>query len=255
MVTMTPLLGRALAAGAVLAMSISLLTGTAGAAQRQERYQPDAGTQNSLQLPMKANDQGSYVRRLQERLEWLGYDISWRDHTLRRFGKSTKRAVTAAQDKFYLNENGAVDRNTWNRIDAAAGEVGALPRQCRSEAKTLCIDKSAKVIRYVNNGKVVKTIDVRFGVPGLDTPSGTFRVWLKWADATSGINGPDQPRAPMPWALFFAGDVAVHYSPTFANAGYYPGGGSHGCVNVADLAAVRWLFYQIPMGTLVHVYR
>jgi lipoprotein-anchoring transpeptidase ErfK/SrfK len=58
----------------------------------------------------------------------------------------------------------------------------------------------------------------------------------------------------MPYAMFFNGDIAVHYSPTFAASGYYPGGGSHGCVNVADLQGVSWLFDQIPVGTLVHVY-
>ena len=52
----------------------------------------------------------------------------------------------------------------------------------------------------------------------------------------------------------FNGDMAVHYSPTFAASGYYPGGGSHGCVNVADLKGVSWLFDQIPVGTLVHIY-
>jgi lipoprotein-anchoring transpeptidase ErfK/SrfK len=58
----------------------------------------------------------------------------------------------------------------------------------------------------------------------------------------------------MPYALFFNGDIAVHYSPPFAASGYYPGGGSHGCVNVADLQAVSWLFDQIPVGTRVYVY-
>jgi lipoprotein-anchoring transpeptidase ErfK/SrfK len=100
----------------------------------------------------------------------------------------------------------------------------------------------------------VQTLDVRFGVPGLDTPTGTYRVYYKDRYATSGIGGPDVPRAPMPYALFFNGDIAVHYSPTFAASGYYPGGGSHGCVNVADLKGVSWLFDQIPVGTRVHVY-
>ncbi len=243
------------AAGALTVGTVLLGAPGASADNDQQRYRPDSGTQNSLKLPMKSNDRGTSVRLLQERLEWLGYNISSRDRVMRRLGSSTQRAVRAAQDKFYLSENGRVDQSTWKTVQAAAGTVGALPRQCRAEAKVLCIDKTAKVIRYVRNGQVVKTVDVRFGVPGLDTPTGTFRVWFRWENATSGINGPDQPRAPMPYALFFAGDIAVHYSPTFASTGYYPGGGSHGCVNVADLAAAQFLFREIPMGALVHVYR
>ena len=104
------------------------------------------------------------------------------------------------------------------------------------------------------------TVAQREDTHGYSTSKGIPRLrraisnWYKDRYATSGINGPDAPRAPMPYALFFAGDIAVHYSPTFAASGYYPGGGSHGCVNVADLKGVSWLFDQIPVGTLVHVY-
>ena len=139
-------------------------------------------------------------------------------------------------------------------LDKVGDNVGDLPKSCLKERQVLCIDKTAKLLRYVLKGKVVQTLDVRFGVPGLETPTGSFRVWYKDRYATSGINGPDAPRAPMPYALFFNGDIAVHYSPTFAASGYYPGGGSHGCVNVADLQGVSWLYDQIPVGTLVHVY-
>jgi lipoprotein-anchoring transpeptidase ErfK/SrfK len=139
-------------------------------------------------------------------------------------------------------------------LDEVGDHVGELPKSCLKERQVLCIDKTSKLLRYVLKGKVVQTLDVRFGVPGLETPTGSYRVYYRDRYATSGINGPDQPRAPMPYALFFNGDIAVHYSPTFAASGYYPGGGSHGCVNVADLQGVSWLFDQIPVGTLVHVY-
>lgn len=245
---------------AVIALALALLfatigSGAAQAAVNNGHQRVDPARQATLTLPMKTGDTGTYVRVLQDRLQWLGYDIPWRERTLGRLGSNTRSQVRAVQNKFFLPQNGVVDQRTWNTVAQAAGRVGSLPTACTREAKTLCIDKTSKLLRYVVNGKVRQTLDVRFGVPGLDTPEGTFRVWFRWRDATSGINGPDQPRAPMPYALFFAGDVAVHYSPTFAASGYYPGGGSHGCVNVADLAGMRWLFDQIPVGTLVHVYR
>ncbi len=247
-----------LSAVVALAMAlvvVSLGSGSAHAAVNNGHQRVDPARQATLTLPMKSGDTGKYVRVLQERLQWLGYDIPWRERTLGRLGSNTRNQMRAAQDKFFLPENGVVDERTWNTVAQAAGRVGVLPSACTGEAKTLCIDKTSKLVRYVVNGKVRQTLDVRFGVPGLDTPTGTFRVWFRWRDATSGINGPDQPRVPMPYALFFSGDIAVHYSSTFASAGYYPGGGSHGCVNVADLAGMRWLFDQIPVGTLVHVYR
>ncbi len=47
----------------------------------------------------------------------------------------------------------------------------------------------------------------------------------------------------MPFAMFFSGGQAVHYSSDFAANGYY--GASHGCVNVRDYDGVAWLFDQV----------
>jgi hypothetical protein len=205
-------------------------------------------------IPLVMGDKGDSVAKAQRRLEWLGYDLREKEMDKEYFGRSTRKAVKQFQQKFFIPINGKLNKDTWRKLEEVGGGVGKLPKSCLNETKVVCIDKTAKLLRYVHKGKVKLTVDVRFGVPGLDTPTGSYRVWFRWRDATSGINGPDQPRAPMPYALFFNGDIAVHYSPTFAASGYYPGGGSHGCVNVADLQAVSWLFDQIPVGTRVYVY-
>ncbi len=205
-------------------------------------------------LPLVYGDRGDTVHKAHYRLNWLGYDLRTKEIDNDFFGRSTKVAVKDFQRKFFLPINGKLNKDTWKMLDKVGDDVGELPKACLEERQVLCIDKTSKLVRYVLKGRVVQTLDVRFGVPGLDTPTGTYRVWYKDRYATSGINGPDAPRAPMPYALFFNGDIAVHYSPTFAASGYYPGGGSHGCVNVADLKGVSWLFDQIPAGTRVHVY-
>lgn len=213
-----------------------------------------AGTPLPSDLPLIYGDRGADVHKAQYRLDWLGYDLRTKEMDNDFFGRSTKAAVKQFQRKFFLPINGKLNKDTWKMLDKVGDNVGDLPKACLKERQVLCIDKTSKLLRYVLKGKVVQTLDVRFGVPGLETPTGSYRVYYKDRYATSGINGPDQPRAPMPYAMFFNGDIAVHYSPTFAASGYYPGGGSHGCVNVADLKGVSWLFDQIPIGTLVHVY-
>ena len=205
-------------------------------------------------LPLAYHAKGQTVAQAQNRLEWLGYELRTKETANEFFGRSTVGAVKQFQRKFFLPINGKINKDTWKMLAKVGNHVGDLPKACLKEKQVLCIDKTAKLLRYVYKGKVVQTLDVRFGVPGLDTPTGSFRVYYRDRYATSGINGPDQPRAPMPYALFFNGDMAVHYSPTFAASGYYPGGGSHGCVNVADLKGVSWLFDQIPVGTLVYIY-
>jgi lipoprotein-anchoring transpeptidase ErfK/SrfK len=57
----------------------------------------------------------------------------------------------------------------------------------------------------------------------------------------------------MPYAMFFSGGQAVHYSSDFAARGY--NGASHGCVNVRDLAKIQALFDQVKVGDKVIVYR
>lgn len=205
-------------------------------------------------LPLVYGDKGDAVRKAQYRLTWLGFEIREKEMDNDFYGRSTKAVIKQFQRKFFLPINGKLNKDTWKMLDKVGDNVGKLPKVCLKEKKTLCIDKTSKLLRYVRNGKVVQTLDVRFGVPGLDTPTGTYRVWYKDRYATSGINGPNVPRVPMPYALFFNHDIAVHYSSTFAASGYYPGGGSHGCVNVADLKGVAWLFDEFPAGGLVHVY-
>ena len=205
-------------------------------------------------LPLAYHAKGDTVAKAQYRLTWLGYEMRKKEIDNDFYGRSTVGAVKQFQRKFFLPITGKINKDTWKMLEKVGDNVGDLPKACLKERQVLCVDKTAKLLRYVLKGKVVQTLDVRFGVPGLETPTGSYRVWYKDRYATSGINGPDQPRAPMPYALFFNGDMAVHYSPTFAANGYYPGGGSHGCINVADLDGVSWLFDQIPVGTLTYIY-
>ena len=57
----------------------------------------------------------------------------------------------------------------------------------------------------------------------------------------------------MPFAMFFSGGQAVHYSPDFAAVGY--AGASHGCVNIRDHAAIAAIYDQVSIGDRVVVHR
>lgn len=131
---------------------------------------------------------------------------------------------------------------------AAARPAVKLPRRCTVRGKVLCIDKSERRLRLVRNGKVVKTMDARFGGRRTPTREGTFRVYRKSRNHVSSIY-----RTPMPYALFFSGGQAVHYSPDFARKGY--AGASHGCVNLRDRRGAAELFDATPIGTRVVVTR
>lgn len=103
---------------------------------------------------------------------------------------------------------------------------------------------------YVENGAVWLSTPVAVGRPGYETPTGLYSVRVKDANAWS-----HEFDVAMPYSLEYdlARGIYIHYSATFAAVGptYV---GSHGCVNVGDLAAAKALFDRVPVGAAVLVY-
>ena len=111
----------------------------------------------------------------------------------------------------------------------------------------MCIDKQSSTIRWVVDGKVRRTMAVRFGASYSPTREGLFHVYVKDEDHVSRLYGSE-----MPFSMFVSGGQAVHYSSDFAARGY--AGASHGCVNVRDYAGIQWLFDQVAIGDKVVIY-
>jgi lipoprotein-anchoring transpeptidase ErfK/SrfK len=123
---------------------------------------------------------------------------------------------------------------------------GALDPRCLT-GRVLCVDKSSSTLRWVVDGKVLQTLDVRFGASTTPTREGVFHVYVKDADHVSRLYG-----SAMPYSMFFSGGQAVHYSSDFASVGY--AGASHGCVNVRDYNGLAHLYSRVQVGDTVVVY-
>jgi hypothetical protein len=205
--------------------------------------------------------EGPEVRKIQARLrqiEWFYGDVT--DF----YGDQTEEAVAGFQDKRGFPVTGAVDQRTLNRlvemsyeptadelnnvepelVDAADG--APLDARCLT-GHVLCVDKSSSSLRWVVDGEVQTTLDARFGGNGYFTREGQFSVFSKSRDHVSSLY-----ETSMPFAMFFSGGQAVHYSPDFAATGY--DGASHGCVNIRDYDAIASLFDQVQIGDDVVVY-
>ncbi|ADB30106.1 ErfK/YbiS/YcfS/YnhG family protein [Kribbella flavida DSM 17836] len=199
------------------------------------------------------------VRKVEARLIQLKLlDKRWLDAS---FGTSTRSAVKKFQTSKGIPALGYVDQNTWDQLKAATREptqtelfppppvVNGRPLDPRcATGVSLCIDKTSRKLRYVVDGAVKMQFDVRFGAQKTATREGGFSVGWKSRNHVSKLYD-----SPMPYAMFFSGGQAVHYSSDFAARGY--AGGSHGCVNVRDLAKIKWLFDQVKVGDKVIVYR
>ncbi len=203
-------------------------------------------------------DSGPEVREIQARLRqiaWFFGDVS------DSYGDQTAEAVRGFQAKRMIPVTGEVDQRTLDLLEGMTTEPtadelanrppdpadgAALDPRCTT-GRVLCIDKSSNSLRWVVDGSVVMTLDVRFGREGMETREGQFAVSYKSRDHVSSIYDTS-----MPFAMFFSGGQAVHYSPDFAANGY--NGASHGCVNVRDYGAIASLFDQVGIGTPVVVY-
>lgn len=202
-------------------------------------------------------DNGDRVRDLQARLKQIGwFDAGVTGY----FGGVTAEAVRGFQAKRGIAVTGFVDQRTLDRLDAmtrrptkaeltnapVAAPAARLDPRCTT-GRVLCIDKTSQTLRWVVGGRVLSSMSVRFGAQYSPTREGTFSIYAKDRDHVSKLYG-----SSMPFAMFFSGGEAVHYSSDFAARGY--NGASHGCVNVRDYNAVASLYSQVRIGDKVVIY-
>ncbi|MCM1938006.1 L,D-transpeptidase family protein [Streptomyces sp. G3] len=224
---------------------------------RKSSGAPSTGAPKPARVLWKRGDTGRDVRELQARLrqvEWLV------DGPTGTYDDLTERAVSGFQGKRGLPRTGRTDTVTWQRLLGMSHEPGkwelylmggqpaAAPDPRCTRGRVLCISKSSRTLRWMIDGRTVSTMSVRFGSQRTPTREGVFQVYWKSRHHVSTLYD-----SAMPYAMFFSGGQAVHYSYDFAARGY--AGASHGCVNVRDEGAIADLYAQVRNGDKVVVYR
>ncbi|MFB4422409.1 L,D-transpeptidase family protein [Streptomyces sp. QL37] len=206
---------------------------------------------------MSVGDRSGRVRELQARLRQIGhFDRSPTGY----YGTVTVASVQSFQGKRGLARTGRTDTVTWERLlamtrqptakelDPPATPAAAKPDARCMKGRVLCISKNSRSLSWMIDGRVVSTMDVRFGSQYTPTREGAFSVYWKSRHHVSTLYD-----SPMPYAMFFSGGQAVHYSSDFAARGY--DGASHGCVNVRDEGKIASLFAQVRDGDKVVIYQ
>ncbi|SDK39948.1 L,D-transpeptidase family protein [Streptomyces indicus] len=207
-------------------------------------------------------DNSDQVRELQARLKQLGH---FKEKPTGYYGDATQASVKAYQQSVGIEATGTVYEDTWEKLTSQTrqptqdelkppvdlpevdGSKADLDDRCMT-GRVLCISKTSNKMAWMIDGKVYKLLDVRFGAKGYETREGVFSVYWKSRDHVSTIYD-----SPMPFAMFFDGGQAVHYSENFAQNGYT--GGSYGCVNVRDYNGIKWLFdSQVKEGDKVVIH-
>jgi lipoprotein-anchoring transpeptidase ErfK/SrfK len=173
------------------------------------------------------------------------------------YATKTKAAVKKFQQKVHYKQTGKVDKKTWKKLVAKTGKIvikkakkvsKKIDRRCKAKGDVLCIDKTRHKVYYMKSGKIIKTLDARFGCSSSRTREGRFSVLRKKKHVISNLYG-----SSMPYSMFFSGGQAVHYSADFKARGY--NGCSHGCVNIRDKKGLAWVYKKMEVGDPVIVYR
>ncbi|QCX27489.1 L,D-transpeptidase family protein [Nocardioides jishulii] len=202
---------------------------------------------------LKKGSKSPKVRNLEARLAQRKH---FRGRVGATYDRKTVRAVRAFQKAARIPVTGKVDVRTLQRLRAVTRRPTRselrnwgfdLDRRCL-KGRVLCIDKTTRALKWVVDGDVKVRLDARFGDPYYPTREGSFTIFKKSRDHVSSIY-----HTPMPFAMFFSGGQAVHYSPDFARNGY--DGHSHGCVNIRNRKAIARLFDQVTIGTKAVVHR
>ena len=222
--------------------------------------EPTANELNNVYKPgktlMKKGTKGKKVRNLEARLAQVKL---FKGKVGAVYDAKTVTSVRKWQKKMKLPVTGKVDARTLQRLEKSTRvptktemynlsvKGSKLDERCKT-GRVLCIDKTDRSLRWVINGVVKKRLDARFGGSRTATREGQFKVYWKSRNHVSSLYN-----SPMPFAMFFSGGQAVHYSVDFATRGY--NGASHGCVNIRDRAAIERLFDTVRVGDKVVVYR
>ncbi|MEU3555548.1 L,D-transpeptidase family protein [Streptomyces fragilis] len=205
----------------------------------------------------KPGDEGRDVRELQARLRQIAWLFQGPTGV---YDQATEKAVEGFQDKRGLPRTGRTDSVTWQRLLDMTAEPGqwelylmggqepGLPDARCLTGRVLCVDKTTRTLRWMVDGRTLSHMAVRFGSVATPTREGEFTVYWKSRHHVSTLYD-----SPMPYAMFFSGGQAVHYSPDFAARGY--AGASHGCVNVRDEKLIAQLFATVREGDKVVVHR
>lgn len=193
---------------------------------------------------LKVGDQGTDVTNLNKQLGKLGY-LPANYAKSSSYGQATFHGVVAYQKVRGLTRDGVAGAFTRQALKKSAQYNSRPQPKVKSTAsKWIEVSLQQQVMKFVKNGKVVRTIAISSGAPGHATPTGDFAVFRKVIDEYSRTYG----GAEMPYSWYFYGGVAGHGS----NDPNASGPASHGCLRTPKVF-MKEAYSFAAIGTKVYV--
>jgi LysM repeat protein len=138
------------------------------------------------------------------------------------------------------------------RIPSGGNPAPPSPSPSPSPAPTsgrwIDVNLSAqRVTAYQGNTPVRSTL-VSTGLPRTPTPTGRYRIYVKYVSTL--MSGPGYYLPNVPYTMYFYRGYSLHGTYWHSNFGHPM---SHGCINLPTSEA-RWLFNWASVGTLVNIH-
>jgi len=134
------------------------------------------------------------------------------------------------------------------RIPGGSSPSPQPPNPSPSGSRWIDINLSAQRLTAYVGGTAVRSTYVSTGLPNTPTPTGDYRIYVKYrADSMS---GPGYYLPNVPYVMYFYRGYGIHGTYWHSNFGRPM---SHGCVNLPTSEA-QWLFNWASVGTLVRIH-
>ncbi len=162
------------------------------------------------------------------------------------YGTATRGAVMAFQADNGMTPDGVAGAHVWH------GLLSPKPRPAPRPYTSVLVSKSLpESITIYQGSKPVFTAAANTGIPGEDTPDGTWPVYVRYTSQTMSGTNPDGSHYSdpgVPWVSYFYGGDAVHGFPRAS----YGSPQSLGCVELA-FGDAKTAYDLMSYGTLVTV--
>jgi len=122
------------------------------------------------------------------------------------------------------------------------------PPPAGHQGRWIDIDLSVQRLTAYAGNTPVRSIVVSTGLPRTPTPTGRYRIYVKYASAA--MSGPGYYYPRVPYVMYFYRGYSLHGTYWHSNFGRRM---SHGCVNLPTSEA-RWLYTWALVGTLVNIH-
>jgi LysM repeat protein len=125
---------------------------------------------------------------------------------------------------------------------------GSPAPSAATSGRWIDVDLSEQRLRAYEGNTVVRSTLVSTGLPGTPTPTGQYRVYVKYTSTT--MSGPGYYLTNVPYTMYFYSGYGIHGTYWHSNFGHPM---SHGCINLPTPEA-QWLFNWASVGTLVNIH-